>query len=284
MAQHTIQRNAYVGTTFECAPWTAQPEGTRYLVFQKEKCPKTGKLHLQFYVELTRSQRIAKVKKILGRECHLEVRKGSRTQARDYCMKTDTRVSEPVEFGELPNSAQGKRNDLVLIRDKLKNGSTPEDIAEDYPGLYFRYYRGFENYFYKTLKHRKRDPPPNVTVLYGPAGSGKSSYVYTLTDNDDEVYFKSSGNRWWEGYNQQIYVILDDFHSLFMEFKDLLRLLDRYQLQVEIKGGSIPFNSPNIIITSDEHPENWYPFKDENDKAQLLRRITKIIKTPEALP
>lgn len=69
--------------------------------------------------------------------------------------------------------------------------------------------------------------------------------------------------KWWDGYDKQEFVILDDFRGSQMQFNELLRLLDRYQHRVEFKGGSRQFDSPNIIITSINHPKDPYGFLDK---------------------
>lgn len=63
----------------------------RYAVWQVEACPKTGKIHLQGYVELVRGQRMTWLKKIHPK-IHLEVRKGTQKQAIDYCKKSRTQI------------------------------------------------------------------------------------------------------------------------------------------------------------------------------------------------
>lgn len=52
-----------------------------YLVGQREKCPETGREHIQGYVEFEHPQRMDAVKKAIGDAgAHLEVRKGTRDQ------------------------------------------------------------------------------------------------------------------------------------------------------------------------------------------------------------
>jgi len=53
----------------------------------------------------------------------------------------------------------------------------------------------------------------------------------------------------------------------------LLRLLDKYKLKVEIKGGHSWAIWTTVVITSNHHPSEWY--KDV-DLAPLERRIQEI--------
>lgn len=95
------------------ADYSFDDETVRYAVWQKEKCEKTGKEHLQMYIEANRPFRLNGWKEVVGEQsAHIEVRKGSREQARAYCMKQETRVEGPWEFGTW-ETKQGQRNDIA---------------------------------------------------------------------------------------------------------------------------------------------------------------------------
>ncbi len=71
----------------------------QYLVFQKEK-GESGTEHYQGYIEFTQQVRISHIKKVFNtKRVHLELRKGSQTQAIIYCTKDDTRIAPPVYIG-----------------------------------------------------------------------------------------------------------------------------------------------------------------------------------------
>ncbi len=80
--------------------WTDVLEGKancgylNYVIFQEEKCPKTGNLHLQGYMELSRSFKYNDVKKIFGGEMWLHLRDGTKAEAIKYCKKDATRVPD----------------------------------------------------------------------------------------------------------------------------------------------------------------------------------------------
>jgi len=118
----------------------------KYCVYQREICPETGKEHLQGYIELTKSMRMNAVKCMLEDDTlHLERRKGTRNQCRDYCMKEETRKegTSPVEFGTF-KSTQGQRTDLLQVYSAIKEGQDLNFIIDEYPGVYLRYYRSIE--------------------------------------------------------------------------------------------------------------------------------------------
>lgn len=73
-----------------------------YVVWQKEICPTTNRLHYQGYIEFVGKKSYKWVQENCeGLEsAHFEVRRGSQAEARRYCMKEDSRVDGPWEFGE----------------------------------------------------------------------------------------------------------------------------------------------------------------------------------------
>jgi hypothetical protein len=71
-------------------------------------------------------------------------------------------------------------------------------------------------------------------------------------------------------------VIIDDYRADFCKFHLLLNLLDRYPMQVQIKGGTLQFNAKNIYITCPQHPTVLWSNRTAEDIGQLLRRITVI--------
>ena len=74
---------------------------------------------------------------------------------------------------------------------------------------------------------------PELWVLWGPSGSGKSRYA---KEHWPGAFWKTPYTQWWDGYGTHDTVILDDFRGDCMRLTDLQRLLDWYPLWVEIKG------------------------------------------------
>lgn len=118
---------------------------------------------------------------------------------------------------------------------------------------------------YRLLHSQPRDFKTNVIVIQGPTGTGKSKFVQ---DEYPGAYWKGR-DQWWCGYMQQETVVLDEFYG-WIPYDTLLRLCDRYPLDVEVKGGKVNFASKTIIITTNKHPEKWY--KDVYFQA-FVRRV-----------
>jgi len=88
-------------TLLDRLPSLAESGTLRYVCAQVEQCPTTGKEHVQGYLETPQKRSIPSLKKILNDvTVHVEVRRGSRDAARDYCRKEESRLWGPYEFGE----------------------------------------------------------------------------------------------------------------------------------------------------------------------------------------
>lgn len=103
----------------------------RYCVYQVETCPETGRWHIQGYIEFKKALHMAKVKELLRDPAvHLEARRGTRAQARQYCMKEDSRVVEPIEFG-IWDTEERARTDLNESRVKIQAHKSWQAVLND---------------------------------------------------------------------------------------------------------------------------------------------------------
>jgi len=98
-------------TAFQDAEPSWDPNLMAYLVYQRERCPDTGRLHWQGYCEFHRDRKIGGIQTALGiGRSHVEGRRGSQDQAIEYCTKQESRISEAIEKGtrKTDRSAKGK--------------------------------------------------------------------------------------------------------------------------------------------------------------------------------
>ncbi len=248
----------------------------RYATWQREKCPRTHRLHLQGYVEFSTPFRLRACQSALGiRDSHVEPRKGSREQAKEYCQKQDTRVDGPWEVGTWI-SGQGSRQDLNEVKEALDADKSSREVSDQFFSAFVKFHRGISAY--RLLHAVRRRWPMEVTVYWGPTGTGKSQAAWARYP---EAFLlppqqSSSGCGWWDGYDGHEDIIVDEFYG-WLRYSFMLQLLDRYPLRVETKGGSVEFVGRRICFTSNKAPTEWY---DENkfDYAPLRHRITKIYK------
>lgn len=261
-----MSRNrAWCFTSFQDTEPTFNTEKMKYLVYGKEICPETKKEHWQGYVEWINPQSMVGCKKILG-EVHLETRQGTAKQASDYCKK-DTKYKE---FGAI--SQQGKRNDLNMVAETVRNGGRIADIAVEHPEQFIKYNKGIRDYINVLDAQKKSQRDVEVIVLVGPTGCGKTRYAYENFGEDMYDLVCTGGKTWFDGYNGEKTLLLDEFGKDAVNYEFLLRLLDRYPMRIEVKGGFIYAQWTRVIITSNLYINTWYP---NRDIAALHRRISK---------
>lgn len=251
-----------------------------YLVMGAE-VGKNGTPHLQGYIEFQGGKNFKTLHNAFP-GCWFVSAKGTPQQASDYCLKGEQSHEEFKLLGSKgPNfglnactfskgemTKQGARNDLVEVADMVAKGASMYDIASACPQQMIKYHKGILN-LQTTLMHKDRDGLvfPQIFWLWGASGTGKTYQVFEKHNRKD-VFIKDS-SMWWDGYNQQDVILIDDYEP--MAFRTFLRLLDRNHMQVQCKGGFVKINSPFIYITCEFPPEHFY--MKENELLQVTRRI-----------
>ena len=193
---------------------------------------------------------------------------GNAKQASDYCKKD----GDFFEKGEI--SQQGKRTDIDNLCELISDGNSNKDILKTCPSAFFKFHKHI-SVFRNTLLE-PRDYKPKVSVFFGTSGTGKTRVAVDKFKDFDYYLWGPEQTKWWDGYEGQKKVIMDEFRGQ-LPLGYILRLLDRYQMKVECKGGMVEFVADEIIITSPSHPKTWYTqLAQENVLQQLLRRIDEI--------
>jgi len=229
----------------------------RYCVCQIEVSPTTGRDHIQGYAELLKPMKIPGFKKAINCEhAHVEKRMGTPDQARDYCMKEESRKpgTMPQEFGTWEKK-QGKRSDLDAACEILKKHGLKR-VAEDMPGMFVKFHRGLDALASITGERRQFGDVCELHIRWGETGTGKSHYVHEKHQAEG-VYVKAPNSKWWDGYAGQRVVLIDDFEG-GIDYRDILTWCDKYPVQVEAKGTMKPLNARMIYITSNVFYENWW--------------------------
>lgn len=115
--------------------------GVTYLVFQREKCPETERLHWQGFAQATHAKSSFKAwqKALAIGSSHIEKRHGTATQARDYCMAS---VWDNKDKGQIPDTteehgafdpkeSEGARSDLDTARETILGKRRWNDVVND---------------------------------------------------------------------------------------------------------------------------------------------------------
>lgn len=243
------------------------PKPCSWIVCGKEVCPTTKRRHLQgaLYFKNGKTRR-ALQRWSGGGKHYCETMRSTAKKNKDYCSKE----GDWFEEGEFPT--QGKRNDILSVREALQDGANMRNIVLTTKNL-----QGIQ-YAQKYLTHceKERDWKPKVIWYWGKPESGKSLEARGLYKN---AYYANDTNKWWDGYDAHKCVVIDDMRGDFCKFHEFLRLIDRYPYRVEVKGGYRQMVARTMIITSCHEPMfQWMSHGGiKEDMEQLMRRITKVI-------
>lgn len=242
---------------------------TGYGIWQLERGA-SGTLHIQGYGWRDKPTTFTKWKEIVGGRAHIEGARGTAEENKAYCSKQDTRVDGPFEHGVIPQP--GRRSDLSAIIAAARDPTIPlSSVIDTDAEAFVRYHRGLERI--RALSLGRRTWKTEVFWFWGSTGTGKSREANELAPN---AYWKQGCTKWWCGYEGQEDVIIDDYRRDLCAFHELLRLFDRYPMQVETKGGNMPFLAKRIFVTTPKGPQLTWESRTEEDVAQLMRRIENI--------
>lgn len=248
-----------------------------YIIAGAEVAPTTGTPHIQGYVEFSGTKRLSTIVKEtekLGMKFRLDRAKGSALQNKIYCSKEAE--DEVFTMGMPKKKEQGKRNDLVEVKNMIRSGASELEVADSHFNQWVRYNRSFSQYRNLVMQEAaKRERNVRVYYIWGETGTGKSRYC---RDRSPGLFSVSEGvtGMWFTGYAYEKEVLFDDFRGT-VPLHVLLKYLDRYPVQVPIHGSYMHFNAEVIYITSNVPLEDLYRNADQRSRDALRRRITEVI-------
>jgi len=251
--------------------------GVTYVVWQHELGP-SGTLHYQGYLELVNRVTLKQLKKLPGLEsAHFEGRRGSQAEAIAYCQKADTRVDGPYSWGEPAPQEQGRRSDLLAVKESVDAGHGVRRLFDDHFPSMVRYGRGIMQYM--NLVVAPRDFPSFVLFLVGPSGTGKSTTALLLGSLLGPVYSvparKGSG-LYFDGYDPSHHsvMLIDemDGNRMTPDYFNLLCSPQPCTLPVHQSAG-LQMRSRYIIICSNYLPRYWWKNRSVDQVRQTTRRI-----------
>lgn len=258
------------------------------LCFQEEKCPESGRLHLQGYVRFSTNKRLRAVKSWLGADgAHCEVAKGSPRENLVYCTKDESATGEfRFQHGDFDKGGQGDRTDLHAVSERVRANASMEDLNEEFPIQVIKFGRGIQ--LSRSLFLSRSSPstfPRCCIVLWGRSGSGKSLWARQFAQkNGLSVYSKnltkSSDTQFFDGYDGESVLLLDDFTDQAVSYRELLIWTDIYKHRIQVKGAMCVAQWSHVIITSNVDPGMWYDRYVGAEREPLNRRLDYTLQAP----
>lgn len=221
----------------------------------------SGTPHFQGCIYFENKKSFSQVKDLLP-EAHWEPMKGTCEQASEYCKKD----GDYYEDGEMPMTQKTKGvkgKEAILERwEKARQGRFDELPPEQI--------KTYEYIYRKYTEVHDRDELDNLWIC-GPSGCGKSRW----SRSEHPGCFVKSMTKWWDGYNHEDVVLLEDFdprHSQYLAYY-LKIWTDHYTFPAEVKGGTMKIRPKKFIVTSQYTLNECF----ENEDFHALSRRFKIV-------
>ncbi len=283
----------------------------RFVVYQPEVCATTGRNHLQGFLQtrepLTQKQvALGLGLKVFARGSHadpgaltyyISPARGSAQQNISYCSsgnycrthsvgdvessfckcelaESKGRTGPPVFLG-LATIGAGRPKLGASILQMAEAGQSFTQIVQSCPDQAM-----FSHAFIEKIVGTfgpVRSSPPIVWWLHGSTGTNKTRLATAISSS---FYLKAAGCKWFDGYQGQSVLVLDELRPRDLGYPFLLQLLDRYPLRVEIKGSSCQMKSHFVVITSPNMPREFCSLaitQGDGSHLQLERRISKTV-------
>jgi len=283
------KRNMYARWMFTWFPEGADyrpqglPQGVEYMIFQEEKCPTTGRLHLQGYLRFKERTRFRAAQKLLDPSMHgirLQWARKPELACIRYCSKKKSQIKPPIEFGEknVKAGVQGHRSDLDAVAGALVAGKSYEETAKEFPSEALKYCKGMKELASVFAQEKWQYEDRNtltVIVLWGETDTGKTHRVRAREGKN--LYVVEDGRDPWGGYNYQEAVLFDEFGmGERWQINKMKRYLDHYPVQLDCRYANKWAAWKRVYLISNDPPSSWYMVTPASDKKAFWRRVTHI--------
>lgn len=249
----------------------------RYIAYGLEYTQKGIAHHqafLYFHNERSYSQKnLGQMGKWWGKKhCFIENMKGNFGENETYCSKEEIYT----KLGDEPK--QGFRGDLKeTIRCLTKGEITPMDILMENPQTFNLYKKSFSIARNLFMMSQFRTKMTQGYWFYGGTDVGKSHSIFK-NYNPVDYYLKDIRVKWWDNYQQNKIVCLNEFRGE-IKYGEILDLVDKWPKNVPIRNEpSIPFTSEIVCITSPYHPEEVPKWKHQLDDTESIKQLLRRFK------
>lgn len=254
-------------------------EKIRFVEWQVEKAPSTGKLHQQGWLQLFQRITETGIRKMYP-GIHFEAAKGSIEAQQNYCTKGESREAGPFQEGKMAKKAE--RTDLEVIVEKLNHKRTITEIINENPDS-LRLISHMQKYE-QMLQGESYVREVQVTILHGPSGCGKThSATYGNEkygiDAPISVYKVDDYKNPFDDYKGEKRIILDEFDGeCHMDMSTFKKVTDKWAFRPHCRNWNRGAQWTEVFITTNcDNWTQWYPNVTDAHKAAIARRIDREI-------
>lgn len=247
-----------------------------------ELCPQTQTAHLQGWMWLKKKVRCRTLNESVSAHLQLKPMDSNWKEVRKYCEKDHTDIFYWND-GSLPDKGKPTaRADYARMATLVVDGNTPRQIAKLDPVGYMKAHMAIEA-LYEALRYGRQQEyqdqnifghAKNVIFIHGPSGTGKSRLARQLAEGFSS-YDHAHDHDWFDAYENQPVVLLEEVDSMGLTDQLLLRLLDRYPTSVSRRGKSPMMWVPHTIIMTSNRPP-WEVMKQVAHHQAFIRRMTYV--------
>jgi hypothetical protein len=184
----------------------------------------------------------------------------------EYCKK-DGDYTERGSFSTQKEKGEHNAQRWKRAREAAESGNFG-DIPDD---IRLKYHKNIKAIRMEKLKEQNLECTEIANEwYYGETGTNKS---LTAWNENPEAYRKMC-NKWWDGYNGEEVVIIDDLDIKHDVLGHHLKIWgDHYPFMAEVKGDALKIRPKKIIVTSNYSPEAIW--QDNQTLLPILRRFKK---------
>ncbi len=177
--------------------------------------------------------------------------------------------------------------DLVDLREACEAGRSYRYLAREMPQVAARYLQ-WTKLLKSLYRPKDHDEPRSVTLLVGLTGTGKTRNAVRVlreqvADDSEKTWYQmpkgnGGGGVWFDGYDGEDYVLLDEFKGKLSGWPLdlLLAMLHEYPEKTPVKHGFVWWNPRVILVTTNHYPWEWYDYGNRYVET-VERRFTKVL-------
>jgi len=254
----TFTWNNYADGDFE----SVLESDCKYVVVGKE-VGESGTPHLQGFIVMKSVKALAQMKRLWSDAVHWEPAKGDSEANLKYCSKDgdwEERGERPMSLKEQGVKGQDKWKEI------LKEAREAGEVSDNF--VQFKEYKHVRHHYTqeKAKGIKPIDGPLEHEWIWGPTGTGKSS----LAMKGHPGAYVKEGSKWWDQYEYQDVVIIDDLEPDDAAVRMLKKWADRWPIRVEEKGGMMLIRPRKFIVTSNYPPTGMF---NSTDLGPILRKF-----------